>query len=680
MTTIIADAATAGAKIQGAGQSLTTLDLEGGGTYALNTADSGLTVDLVDAGVLDLGVNALGVEGSTGGDTLVATPGSLTSAANINLSGSNTLDLVGPGTFNLALPAELKGITTIDAQEGQNGFGAIQWTRQTLYLRNGMDATVNVASDASVNAADPNAPGITVYGADDSDTINLGTGTDTVYVGSSSETVNGGGGNDAFFVDAATEGATIDAGSGKNTLNFTGGGAVAMGSQITGISTVDLDNPASGSQPGYTFVAPDVQNLTIYGSNEGDTITVGDASQYVHTGVGTNTVIADAATAGAAVVGGTGGSTTLDLEGGGTFALSKATSNVTADLVQAGTLDLNLHALNVMGSTGGDTIVAANGDLVSGDHISLMGMNTLALQGGGTFNLATPMALGGITTVDAEEGQNGTSSIASTYQSLTMRNGQTMVVNVMADASINASNPNAAGITITGANDSDTFNLGSGQDIVYLGSSGETVNGGSGTGFVWETAALQGAAVHGGSGTVVLELEGGGTFVLGANDTSVAQVRLTGSTSAYDVTGDGQSGELINDQSSGADTLRAGAAGQTLTGGAAGMLTMEGFGSGVTTYKDSVTALNGDTIENYSANDRIDLTGLAYSKSVTVAYTSLTASSGTLNVYSGATLEASVHLFGQLAASSFSAQSDGSGGTVILDPPVQPPPALAVGH
>jgi hypothetical protein len=51
-----------------------------------------------------------------------------------------------------------------------------------------------------------------------------------------------------------------------------------------------------------------------------------------------------------------------------------------------------------------------------------------------------------------------------------------------------------------------------------------------------------------------------------------------------------------------------------------------------------------------------------------------------LNVYSGATLEASVHLFGQLAASSFSAQSDGANGTLILDPPVQQPPLVAVGH
>jgi hypothetical protein len=140
------------------------------------------------------------------------------------------------------------------------------------------------------------------------------------------------------------------------------------------------------------------------------------------------------------------------------------------------------------------------------------------------------------------------------------------------------------------------------------------------------------------------------------------------------------SGVTLDDLSTGADTLQAGGAGQTLEGGAAGMLAMAGFGSGVTTYKDSLTAINGDTIRNYSANDKIDITGLAYSNKVTVAYTPSTSTSGTLNVYSSGALEASIHLFGQHAASSFTAQSDGSGGTLILDPPIQTKSTLAVGH
>ncbi len=668
VSTVIAGAANSGATILGGTGGQTTYELTGGGSFTLNKADSNLTVQLMQAETVALGAEAYHITGSTGGDTITAGAGILVAGDVFNLSGSNTLALQGAGTFNLTTPGTLGGVTTITDQEGPGA------AYQSVYLRSGQSFTVNVASSTLAGS------GVTIYGAKDSSVINLGAGADTVYLGSSTETVNGGSGTDVYYMTAATAGATITGGSGSNTLNFTGGGTITMGSGITGVSTVDLDNPTSGqTQPAYAFAASGLQGLVVWGSNGNDTITVGDASQTIHTGAGTSTVISNAANSGAAVIGGTGGQTTYELAGGGDFTLNNSTANVTVELMQAETVALGSRGLLIEGSTGGDVITAVQGRLVAGDVFALAGSNTLALKGAGTFNLATPSSLGGITTIDVQEGQSGWGSIASTFQAVYMRSGQNLVVNVAA-ATQNPANPNVAGVNLYGANDSDVFNLGAGNDVVYLGSSGETVNGGSGTGFVWETAALQGATVKGGSGTVVLELEGGGTFVLGANDTNVGQVRLTGSTSAYDVTGDGQSGELINDQSSGADTLRAGAAGQTLTGGAAGMLTMEGFGSGVTTYKDSVTALNGDTIENYSANDRIDLTGLAYSKSVTVSYAASTSSSGTLNVYSGATLEASVHLFGQLAASSFSAQSDGSGGTVILDPPVQPPPALAVGH
>jgi Ca2+-binding RTX toxin-like protein len=250
----------------------------------------------------------------------------------------------------------------------------------------------------------------------------------------------------------------------------------------------------------------------------------------------------------------------------------------------------------------------------------------------------------------------------------------------MSDPSVNPADPNAPGINLYGADDSDTFNLGSGRDVVYLGGANETVIGGTGTDWVWETSADQGATVSGGSGLTELELYGGGTFALGANVSNVPIVKLNASTNAYDVTGDAQSGETLDDLSAGADTLRAGVAGQTLEGGAAGMLTMKGFGSGVTTYKDTLAAFNGDAIENYSANDRIDVAGLPYSKAVTVSFTPGGAASGTLNIYASGVLEASVHLFGQLAATSFMAQGDGSGGTLILDPPKQPPLALAAGQ
>jgi hypothetical protein len=347
----------------GAGGSLVSFQPVSGQTYVLTPK-----TDTLDA---------TGV-----GNTILAASGTLNPADQIDAGFAlNTLALQGGGTFNLNLPQTLSGITTVTAQEGQQRYGsgasAIPSTYQTGYLRNGLSVTLDVEPDPAVNSQNPNVPGITIYGANDSSVINLGNGADIVYLGSSTETVNGGSGDDVFYVDAATDGAAVDGGAGFNILNFTGGGTVAMGPQITGISWVVLDNPAAGqTQPGYVFAAPDVSGLRIFSSNGDDVITVGDASQSVRTGAGVSTVIADAATAGAAVVGGAGGQTTYELEGGGDFVLNNATRNVTVDLVDAGTLALGYHGIAVEGSTGGDVITAGNGRLVAGDSFDLQGSNT----------------------------------------------------------------------------------------------------------------------------------------------------------------------------------------------------------------------------------------------------------------------------------------------------------------
>ena len=122
---------------------------------------------------------------------------------------SNQLLLSGGGAFNLAALTKLANIQVITAQEGEGA------TAQTVTLRAGLNATVNVASDTATG--DP-SPGITIIGAANSDVINLGSGNDTVTPGAG-ETVNSGGGNDTYNVTAATIGSvTINGGSGTNTL------------------------------------------------------------------------------------------------------------------------------------------------------------------------------------------------------------------------------------------------------------------------------------------------------------------------------------------------------------------------------------------------------------------------------------------------------------------------------
>jgi Ca2+-binding RTX toxin-like protein len=317
------------------------------GTVVLNGNDSNLTVDLAAGDTLALPNNtSIAVTGS-GNDTLVATSGTLRAGQTIATGGSgNTLLLQGTGSFDLRTPAVLSGIQTLDLQ------GAAAGQSQIVWLRDGLDLTLNVQDGAAV----------AVYGAANNDIINLGSGNAIVHLGSAGGTVNGGSGNEAFYVTAATIGATIKGGSGTNWLEVTGGGTLAMGGNIVNVPNVYLDNAAS-----YDFTANATAGLAVYASSGSDTIVIGAASQKVFGSTGALTVQATAATAGAKVVGGSGGAT-LEITNGGTATLNAADTNLTVKLDAATNLNLGGPGfITAIGAAGGDTIAAggANQTLVS---------------------------------------------------------------------------------------------------------------------------------------------------------------------------------------------------------------------------------------------------------------------------------------------------------------------------
>lgn len=272
-------------------------------------------------------------------NTVTATAADLLHGDSINggSGGKNTLALSGSGTFNLATPQTLLDFSTITVPEG---WGTV------LDLRAGLNATVDVTGSA----------GITVVGAANSDVIDLASGNDTVTLGLG-ETVNGGTGNDTFLVTAATSGATIHGDSGSNLLEVTGGGTVAMGSTISGISVVWLETKTA-------FTANGTAGLQIVGSTAGgDTITLGAASQAVISGGAKEHVMATAAIAGARVVGlGTGSE--LEITSGGTVTLNPETGGsegapLTVKLDAATNLALSpLQFINAVAGGGNDTITA----------------------------------------------------------------------------------------------------------------------------------------------------------------------------------------------------------------------------------------------------------------------------------------------------------------------------------
>ena len=283
---VIADGAEAGNLVQNLSHTPDVFEITDGGSFALNPASFNVIAELDQPSTLTLNGTFVGVESSTGGDTVVLSAAVLNETTRINLGGVyNTLTLDGGGYFHLSLPSVLTGIDVVTAEEGQATYNplGIASSEPTVYLRDGQSVTIEVTSDPNPNPANPNPAGIVIHGANDADLIQLATGLDTVFLGSSSETVIGGGGNDTFYASAATANATIDGGTGASVLNLTGGGAVTLGSNISDIAQLNLSAPSAGqTQSAWNVIAPAIAGLKIVDfSNESDVITFSAAGQSV---------------------------------------------------------------------------------------------------------------------------------------------------------------------------------------------------------------------------------------------------------------------------------------------------------------------------------------------------------------------------------------------------------------
>ena len=232
------------------------------------------------------------VAGGGGDDTVTAAGGTLSAGDRVDGGGgTNTLALVGAGAFNLRAPAALLNIQVITAVEGQAAYAAGGTTfaaqNQVVLLRDGLDATVNVAA-GTINPANPKPGTITIVGAHNAAVINLGAGNDSVVVGDARETVHGGSGNSVIQVTAATIGATIDGGTGSAALVVGGGGTAAMGANITRIPAVFLSSAASA----YDFTANGIAGLVVTDLSRGaDTLRAGGPGQTLTGGAGHVTMV-----------------------------------------------------------------------------------------------------------------------------------------------------------------------------------------------------------------------------------------------------------------------------------------------------------------------------------------------------------------------------------------------------
>ncbi|WP_353230932.1 hypothetical protein [Novosphingobium sp.] len=586
------------------------------------------------------------VTGDAAANTIVATSATLSSGDLIDAGsgGSNTLDLQGAGTFDLTAPTTLTGIATVTATE----LAGLAW--QTVTMRSGLNVTVNVTSVAGGQ--------IYLFGGNDADVFNLGSGADVITLGSAAETVNGGGGPALVNMTAATAGALVMGHGSTTTLGISGGGLVALNAADSGITLIKL----AAAAVAYNLVTTSQGGVVITdNSTTADIIALNSAKDTLICKAASVTAQVSAANAGALVYGGTGADI-LEITTGGKAVLNPATVRVHVVLTQATDLTLNSNVTGVTGSSGDDTVTLTTANLKATTSLNGGGgANTLVLKDGGAFRLSRPSTLTNFQTIDVFEGIS---------QTITTRAGMTSTIVVLAPPA----NASGNAITLNGSKDSVVFNLGAGTDTVNLGSSTETVNAGTGTAIINAKATSAGALIHGGSGMTTLTIRGGGTATMNAADSGISTVTLGATKYAYTFTANAQAGLTIVDQGFGYDTVTAGGAYQTITGGAHGKLTMVAADAGYDTLTDTAAVISGDTIVNFARiGNAIDVTDLDSSR-ITGTFTEndagtaaqLTLTDGvhamTLTL-AGAFMPAGAS--GSLPAAGLVVASDGHTGTII---------------
>ena len=244
-----------------------------------------IVYDAPSGGVFALSGGTDAIAGTAGDDVIVVQAAAIGTGDAVNTGGgTDTLRLVGAGTFDLRKLASVTGVERLVAQEGGSGHA------QNVWLRDGTALDVEVkGSFDNYGAGFLNS--ITIHGARNADTIRLGAGVSVVHLGDVRETVIGGSGSVAIFADARLLSATLSGGGGGGTLYVTGGGTGVMGSGITRMQTVVL--VAGG--PACDFTANGLSGLTIRGTSGHDTIRAGGANQVIASGGGADHLVAAAA-------------------------------------------------------------------------------------------------------------------------------------------------------------------------------------------------------------------------------------------------------------------------------------------------------------------------------------------------------------------------------------------------
>jgi len=433
----------------------------------------------------------------------------------IAASGANNIT-IGNATTGSSITATGAGVDTIVAGNGPMGISAGSGNGSSIMTANGIVAlSIGSGNNDSITAAggggtitEGNGSSDTIHaglvgggnytittGNGASDTVSAGAGTNIINVGTGgSDTVTVGNGNNTFNVGLGTNN-TITGGTGSNTINFNGlttvpltiafgttGSSTATGTGVsdsfTGITTL------YGTNQGDTITL-NTGTLTVYAGSGNDTITLGSGTDTVYAGNGNNTIIGTSLT-----------TVTSDVLTGGTgnniFSSPDAGTTYNGTNGAALTAVANNQAYSYTNTTASDPfahVTATSNYLV---HSYAGGVSTVTLQlqtqinelnyaststTGLTINLATGVGVGGnaanssygftptvgYSSIDEVIGNNGTGIYTPSYSNTVLIGG--------AGANIfNDENTIASETVMIVANNTATSG---GTDVLYPGLASE---------------------------------------------------------------------------------------------------------------------------------------------------------------------------------------------------------------
>lgn len=317
-------------------------------------------------------VKALGTGGKVAQTTVAVMPKDL-SGAKIASTAGGTIDL------SKASASDVKALEAIIINDGQKTDITIK--------NNNFNGTV-VLGDGNGKVTLATNKAVTVETGKGNDSVSTGSGGDSVVVSAGNDTVNTGSGNDKVTIKAGFEGkATLDGGTGTNTLSLSGVGKVTVdakgalvfgldnsGSSVTAknFAAVVLGNDASevdlkASKTALNLTTGTGNDTVSLGSGK-DSMVLGGGNDSINAGGGADIVKLASGFKGSATIDGGAGTDKLDLSA---TPISKVAVNSITHTVAVTLADGSVLTLENIESFVYDT----NGDAAGG--IKTVGLTTL---------------------------------------------------------------------------------------------------------------------------------------------------------------------------------------------------------------------------------------------------------------------------------------------------------------